>query len=193
MPFLLLVLIPLFLLGLCFLYLQVEINVRAGDTLSWQISPSILWLKKDFRFRLIRTQQHHEVLYLPSYGTPHCLSPEKMQSSSGKRLLQSLRKDPAIRRYLFRRIRRFRLSAEIVVHADHAASTAMVAGILHIISLLAHIYTDKVAARILPGFTSQRTCINARCIFSLRVGTLLITTFMMLLDSVRQQFQGTGR
>lgn len=181
------------ILGLCFLPLRMQIDVQAADTLSWRIVPSILWLKKVFRFRLIRTQRHHEVLYLPQHGSPHCISSEKLQNPSGKRLALSLWNVKPIRRYLLRHIHHFCLVTEIIVHAEDAARTAMITGFFHVISNMIHSFTDNVSTRIIPGFSHQHTVAHTQCIFSVKLGTLLITSVMVLLHSLKRQSQTTGR
>lgn len=190
---LLIVLLIALLLAVLLLPLQLDTAFTHNAVNSFHITPTLLGIKKSFNFRVIQTQGHHEVQYITGNGTPHRISPDKLTKPSRLQVLQRLWKAVPIRRFLFRHIRHFHLLADIVIHSDNAAAIANITGIAKLISHVAHTFRPSIQTRITPGFSQQHSSFHVQCIFSIRLGTLLITSVWLLLHTIRQQFQRNGR
>lgn len=191
-PLLILLLIAL-LLAFFLLPLQFEVVFTHDRVNLFRITPALLGIKKNFIFRIIRTQGHHEVQYISNRGAPHRISPEKLTNPSGMHLIQRLWHAVLIRRYLLRHIRRFHLHTDIVVHSDDAAAIACITGCANVLGSMVHAFNPNIQTRIIPGFSHRHPSIRARCIFSIRLGTIFITSVWLLLHTIRQQFQRNGR
>lgn len=190
MVVLLLIMLPLLLL---LTRLRMDITFRLEAIPFLRVTARLLFVKKAFRFRLLSTPSGHEIQSVSESGVPHRIDPEKLQRPAGKRMLSAFFSAKHARRFLFQHIQDFDVSGDVIVQAGNAAGTAMITGGMQVISRLLSMVTEQVKLRCSPGFASERTTIHVRCIFSLRLGTLAITSAMVLLHLFRQQIQARGR
>ena len=173
-----------------YLHLFVDLNISKETT--WQINTSFHGFKKVYTFRLVRTQQGLNIQYLPRKGMPRTIDRSKLRSPRHQ-LIRSGLHSKKVKRYFLKHIRGFYLSSDAVIHTNDAAATAMITGCFQAAGTILQEYSKQISLTCTPGFTHQHTSVHIRCMFSLRMGTLLITSFLMLLPVLQQLWNENRR
>lgn len=120
-------------------------------------------------------------------GTAHPLPTDDSRARAVDSLMRTFRHSKAVRRFLRRHIHPERLDAQVLLHTGSAAATALLTGAVRTAAaLLQGRWREVARMRILPDFLHERTTVQARCIFSLRLGTLLITSVLLLAEHAAQ-------
>lgn len=105
----------------------------------------------------------------------------------GRSRLSIIRQADKARKFLLRHIRLNALDALILLHTGDAANSSLLAGSLQGIMNIPALPRNRVRIRILPDFFRGRTIWQARCIFHIRLGIILLTMLMLLASRLQQK------
>ena len=99
-------------------------------------------------------------------------------------MLSLLHRADRARRFLLAHAELLKLDALILLHMDDAAQTALLTGVLR---PLAQLPRKKVRICVQPDFYHPCSSAQIRCMFLWRLGTLLLTSVMLLAAYLRQR------
>ena len=116
----------------------------------------------------------------------HGLSPAADQLSlhQGKRLLSLFKRANHARRYLLSHTQLVKLDAILLLRTDDAAHTALLTGALQPLSQLPR---RNVRIHVFPDFFRPHSTLQLRCIIRWKLGTLLLTSILLLAAYIRQR------
>lgn len=108
----------------------------------------------------------------------------QLQTSRSRRMLALFRRADTARRYLLSRTRLERLDALVLLRTADAARTALLIGMLR---PLAQLPCNKFRICVQPDFFRPSSTVQIRCIIRWKLGTLLLTSMMLLAAYIRQR------
>ena len=111
----------------------------------------------------------------------------KPKPRHGQNLLSRLREAAEVNRFVRQHIHLEALDALIILNAGDAAVCSLLSGGLQGIMNIPALPRKKVHIRILPDFFRGRTTWQARCIFRLRLGIILLTMLMLLASRLQRK------
>lgn len=116
----------------------------------------------------------------------HGFSPaaDQLNLHQGKRLLSLFKRANQARRYLLSHTQLDKLEALLLLRTDDAAHTALLTGVLQPLNQLPR---RNVRIRVFPDFFRPRSTLQLRCIIRCKLGTLLLTSIMLLAAYIRQR------
>ncbi len=105
-------------------------------------------------------------------------------------LIGLLRRADKARRFLLRRIHLVRLDALILLRTEDAARSTLLSGAAQsILPCIPAVRRRNVRICVLPEFFRAHSSLNARCIIQVRLGTIILTSMMLLMAYFREQQQ----
>ncbi len=108
-----------------------------------------------------------------------------MRRNPDSRLRTAWRRASGTRRFLRQHTNFARLDALILLHTGDAARTALYTGVLR--SMVALFPRRNRRICIQPDFFRPRSTLQARCIIHWKLGTLLLTAWMLLTETLIQR------
>lgn len=181
-------LLLLLLLILCAAPVQVQADVCRADQTLLRLRLTCAHLTRQWRLKLVRTPSGHQLVAMGQAGGEHTLAPEQMHGSPAERIVTALRASEGARGYLLRHVRLAQLDASLRLHTEDATRTALCTGFLRAMTvLLPPAWRSRARIRITPDFTHARTILQARCILRFRLGTIIITSALLLASAARQR------
>lgn len=180
------ILILVFILSaaLCLLPLQITLDLHHSLRTLIRLQLQYPLLRKEWRMELLHTPQGRQ-LVISGSGEPRNADLSAISDGPVDRLIQQLRKNVRARRFLLRRIHVSKLDAQLRLHLQSAASTALLTGAVRsFAAILPSRWRAFTRLSIQPDFLLDTTTLNARCIFSLRPGTLILTAGLLAASSI---------
>lgn len=167
--------------------LRITADVHHGTRRLMRLQVSAAVLTHQWVLEAVRQPGGGTQLVRHKDGSSHPISTDDSRARTAGSLMKTLRHSKAVRRFLRRHIHPERLDAQVLLHTGNAAGTALLTGAVRTAAALLQGRWRQVARmRILPDFLHERTTIQARCIFSLRLGTLIITSVLLLAEHAAQ-------
>ena len=109
---------------------------------------------------------------------------QQLRSSRSRMLLSVLRRADKARRYLLSHTQLDKLDALLLLRTGDAARTALLTGMLR---PFAQLPPRKVRICVQPDFFRPHSTLEIRCIIRWKLGTLLLTSMMLLGAIIRQR------
>lgn len=181
------------LIGFTLLFLlrvQLTADIHRAERTLGRIHLQIAGLRREWLLELLRTPQGHRLVVAGQDGIPRDVAPEKLRGGPADHMLSVLRRADRARQFLLRHIHPERVDALLLLHTENAASTAMLTGAARTAAtFLPPRWRERMRIRIQPDFFHEHTTIQARCILTFRLGTIIITTVMLLAALAVQRVQ----
>ena len=189
-----LLLLALILLVLLAAPVQLQADIaHAGQPLA-RVQLTVAGFTHAWRLKLIRTPEGHQLITAARDGSEHALSQDQLRGGVADRLFGELRSCRMARRYLMRHIRLDALDAALRIHSADAARTALLTGLVRGVALLLPPeMRQQVRLRVMPEFFRDRSNLQARCILRFRLGTIFITSGMLLASIAAQRVHAARR
>lgn len=108
----------------------------------------------------------------------------QFRSGRSQMLFSHFRRADKARRYLRTHARLAKLDILLLLHTGDAAHTALLTGVLR---PLVQLPRRNVRICVQPDFFHPRSTLQIRCIIRWKLGTLLLTSMMLLAASIRQR------
>ena len=177
------------ILTVLFLPLRIQTDVHHGERRLMRISVTLAGVTRVWRLESRKGGKGREVILGGGLlnRSPHVIQTSPKQNEWLKRSLRELRHNKPVRRFLRRHVHTQQLDIQLLLHTSTAAGTALATGMLRFLfSWLTAETLQRSRIRILPDFLRERSTLQARCIFSLRLGTILISAALLLLTRLTQ-------
>lgn len=187
---LVLILLLTVLLTLLLLPLRVQTDIHHGQRRLMRLTVTYAGLTRVWQFESRRTESGSEVTvaggFIPQREA-RVIRPGKQHRNAIRKILNELRRCRPARRFLRCHVHTEQLDVQILLHTRAAAATALATGALRVLfSFLTADTLRRTRIRVLPDFLRNHSTWQARCIFSLRPGTLLITAALFFLTKITQ-------
>lgn len=160
------------------------LDIRAGgefhhaDTTDGRVFVSLGRLRREWRFRLIRTADGHRLVIGDGQGAK-TVSPGGMHPQGQTGITQVLRRAAGARRFLLRHLHWDEAGGLLLLRMGSAAHSALLCGAAA--GLLACLPAKRrMDIRILPEFFRAHSTVHVRCIIRLKLGILFLTAGMLL-------------
>lgn len=108
----------------------------------------------------------------------------QLRTSRTRRLLALFRQADKARHYLLSHTKLERLDAHILLRTEDAARTALLTGAVRPLTQLPG---SKIRICVQPDFFRPHSTLQLRCIIRWKLGTLLLTSMMLLAAYIRQR------
>lgn len=178
------------LLTLLLLPLRVQSDIHHGERRLMRLTVTWAGITRTWHFESRQGAQGRELLVSGGVfrrSGQRVIHPGKRHRNALKKALYALKENKPARQYLRRHVRTEQLDVQILLHTRAAAGTALATGALRVFySFLTADALRKIRVRILPDFLRDHSTLQARCIFSLRPGTLLITAALFFFARISQ-------
>lgn len=170
--------------ALCLLPMQITLDLHHGLRTLIRVQLKYPLIQKEWRMELLHTPQGRQ-LVISGSGEPHKADLSAMSDGPLDKLFKQLRKNARARRFLLHHIHVSKLDAQLRLHLQSAASTALLTGAARsFAAILPSRWRAFTRLSIQPDFLLDTTTLNARCIFSLRPGTLILTAGLLAASSI---------
>lgn len=180
-------LIVLLIFAGMFIPLRVTADIHHGARRLMRLHISTAGFRGEWVAEAVRGQEGHQLLVARRGRKPRTLSPASLHVGAAESLTSMLRESRPARRFLMKHVHAEQLDIQLLLHTASAASTALMTGAVQLaVQLLPAHWRGKLRLRILPDFLRDRSTLQARCIFRLCMGTLLITAGLLLASHVAQ-------
>lgn len=154
--------------------------LHSGSTLV-RIRLACAGFTRTWHLQLRRTGQGLQLTVAAPGKAEKTVQPESYRGTPGERLGQLLLRSAGIRRFLLRHVHLDNLLLSLRMHADNAAHTALLTSLGQTAAaLLPPRWHDRITVRVSPQFAGVRSRLQGRCILHLRLGTILMTSAMLL-------------
>ncbi|MBR3764854.1 MAG: hypothetical protein IKK57_09950 [Clostridia bacterium] len=169
---------------------SIQTDIHHGDRRLMRIAITCAGLSRMWHIETRRSANGREVIVrggLFPQREPRIIHPGKKQHDTMKTALHALWQNKPARRFLHRHIHTRQFDVQLLLHTPSAAGTALATGSLRV--FLSQLNTDArriSRIRILPAFLHDHSLLQARCIFTLRLGTILITAALYFLSRMTQ-------
>lgn len=149
-------------------------------------------LHGQWRLLLNRGAQGHQLTLLDEDGHSRP-APEIAPDSLPGQALALMRRADKARRFLLKHTHPEKLDALLVIGTSGAARTALLTGTARAVTaLLPPAWRGRLRLRVSPDFIHDRTALQLRCIIRVKLGTMVITS-VMLLAAVAAEQAGKAR
>ncbi|MBQ8556329.1 MAG: DUF2953 domain-containing protein [Clostridia bacterium] len=161
--------------------ITLQADVYAHEGVQARILLRFWGLSRTWRLRLVRTAQGHRLILAGQEGPPKPMHAGDIHGSRAERILGALRRADKARSFLLRHIQLRSLDALVQLRTGDAARTAILTGALRsACCLLPSPWQRRMHLRIVPEFFREHSTLQTRCILFFRLGTIIITTAMVL-------------
>lgn len=176
------------ILSLCMLLpVQLGADIHMDERKLARLRTETAGLQREWLVELIATPQGHRLIVVGSGEQTRSISASNMGSGPADRALKLLWDARRARRFLLQHIHPRQADALLLLHTSSAAATALLTGVARLLPAWLPIQWRKVARiRVQPDFLLDHSTLQARCIFSLRLGTILITACLLLAEHAAQ-------
>ena len=182
MIFFLLITLILFMLPV-----KIHADIHHGQRRIMQLSITVCGLCRRWLLEIVRTTEGSRIRVARPGAAPRTIHPEPIRVNAARKMLRIIRSSGHARQFLLRHLQPQQLDALIRVHTQSAAATAMLTSSLHPLPLLLpQSWRDVLRLKIVPEFIQDNSSIQARCIFSLRLGIIAITAGLLLAEYAAQ-------
>lgn len=182
-----LLLVLLTLVLLCRLPLTLSASLTHREETRLQLRYAISGHQREWRFALIRTSSGHQLMVAYRDGRTHPAKRIAPESPVGH-MLSLLRHSERSRQYFLRHIHLERLDGLMLIGTHSAAGTALLTGAARSLAvLIPPAWHSRIRLRVVPDFFGEHTSLKARCIIRLHLGTLFVTSAMLLAAHAAQQ------
>ncbi|MBQ7851137.1 MAG: DUF2953 domain-containing protein [Clostridia bacterium] len=165
---------------LCLLSLTVQADLRHEGHAVLRLRIGLGILRRGWLMRLGRTG-HGLQLTLQNADGQSCPPPELSPESMPGQAIALLRRADKTRRFLLRHTHLETLHARVQLGMSNAARTALLTGAARALTVMLPVpWRSRVRLHIQPDFIHDRTALQLRCIIRVKLGTLLITSAMLL-------------
>lgn len=129
------------------------------------------------RRRVLRTPKGHRFFTLHDAQPPEATPAPSVRK--GLALLGAFLRGDHARRFLRRHVHLRSLDALAILSLEDAAATAILSGLVQgLLSLMPCAWQRKAHIRVRPGFPARQSLLQARCIVSFRLGSLLFAALL---------------
>lgn len=173
---------------MCFLPMLLQADLRWDEgRIRLHLLLRLAGLSRQWRLLLSRSAQGHQLTLLDEDGQSHP-APEIAPDSLPGQVLALLRRADRARRFLLKHTHPDRLDAQLIVGTSGAARTALLTGTARAVTgLLPAAWRGRLRLRVSPDFIHDRTALQLRCIIRVKLGTLFITSAMLLAALAAEQ------
>ena len=162
-------------------------DVHHGARKLLRLTVAVAGLRRQWLLEVSEPLQGRQLTVCGREGPARTMDMSQMGSGPWQQAMQLLRRNKPARRFLMRHIHLHRLDAQLLLHTASAASTALLTGAVQTLAACMQPgWRSVTRLRVLPDFLRERSTLQAKCIFSLRPGTLLITACLLLADAAAQ-------
>ena len=176
------------ILALLLLPVRITLDFHHSQRTLLRLHAAYLPLEKEWRMELLHTPGGRQLIIAGKGEPPHQAAIADMSGGPLDRVVQRLKGDPRARRFLLRHIHVDRLDAQLLLHLQSAANTALITGAVRsVASLLPQKWREHARLSIRPDFLRDKTTLNARCILHIRPGTLFLTAGLLLASAIAAQ------
>lgn len=155
---------------ICFLRVTVQADVNLCASVQCRLRIRCLKITKTWRWN--------------SAAAPR--SPQRRQRAFS--LLRLLRQSRGTRRFLRRCLHLDMLYMRLLLHTEDAARSALLTGALRSIPLcIPALHQRHIRIEVLPDFFQGRSSLQTRCIFHLRLGTIILTAILLMTAYLRRR------
>lgn len=180
-------LIVLLIFAGMFIPLRVTADVHHGARRLMRLHISAAGLHREWVAEAVRGPEGRQLMIARKGRMPRTFSPPSLNASTADSLTSMLRESRPARRFLLRHTHAEQLDMQLLLHTSSAASTALMTGAVQLaVQILPAHWRGKVRLRVLPDFLRDHSTLQARCIFRLCVGTILITASLLLASHAAQ-------
>lgn len=161
--------------------LYVTADVHHGARRVMRLTVSIAGWRQEWVAEAVRGPDGRKLLIGRKGRQPHTVSPADLTGSPAGSMTTLLRESHSARRFLMRHTHAEQIDAQLLLHTASAASTALLTGTIHTgAQLLPARWRSRLRLRVLPDFLRDHSTLQARCIFRVCVGTIIITAGLLL-------------
>lgn len=179
--------VMLMLLYAAFLEGTVQADLRCFGTAELQLRFTVGGIHKTWRYQLSKTEQGHQLNRTDAHGTK-VVSPAQFRQSRSRIIADTFRRADKARYFLLTHLRLERLDGRILLRTEDAAASALLSGAVQsVLGCIPAVRRHNVRIRVLPEFFRAHSTVNARCIIRFRLGTIILTAWMLLAAYIRQQ------
>lgn len=179
--------VMLMLLYAAFLEGTVQTDLRCFGAVELRLRFTIGGIHKTWQYHLNRTEQGHRLTRTVSYGTKS-IGPSQFRQSRSSIIADTLRRADKARHFLLTHIHLERLDGLVLLRTEDAAASSLLSGTLQgVLGCIPAVRRRNVRIRVLPEFFRAHSTVKARCIIRFRLGTIILTAWMLLAAYMRQQ------
>lgn len=173
---------------LCFLPFLLQADLRWDEgRIRLRLLLRLAVLHRQWRLLLSRSAQGHQLTLLDEDGQSRP-APEIAPDSLPGQALALIRRADKARRFLLRHTHPDRLDAQLIIGTSGASRTALLTGTARAVTgLLPAAWRGRLRLRVRPDFIHDRTALQLRCIIRMKLGTMVITSVMLLAALAAEQ------
>lgn len=177
------ILVLLITLIVFMLPLKIHADIHHGQRRVIQLSITVCGLCRRWLLEIVRTADGSRIRIARPGSAPKILRTAPVHANAARKALRIFRFSSHARQFLLHHLQPQQLDALIRVHTGSAAATALLTGSLHPLPiLLPQSWRDVLRLKIVPEFVQEHSSLQARCIFSLRLGIIAITAGLLLAE-----------
>lgn len=170
-----------------FLEAALQVDLHRTDTTHLLLRLRIAGLRKTWYFKLVKTVGGHRLL-LVSDPDSRPVDTAQMRQGRGRSIVRALLSSDKARQFLLSHIRVDRLDSLILLRTEAASHTALLSGFIQgLLACIPVFRRRNVRIRVLPDFFRPHSTVKARCIIRFRLGTIILTAWMLLAAHLRQR------
>ncbi len=183
----------LLLTAMLMLPLRLQADIHRGQRRLMRLQFTLAGLRRQWLIESQSTPAGRQVTLTGSPGHTRQIRPSGQQRQTLRSLRRTLQSHPALRRFLLDHLHPEQLDAQLLLHTGSAASTALLTGALQtLVRAVPSRWVRMARVRILPDFLREYSTFQARCIFTVRLGILLITAGLLLAIRAAQAMNREG-
>ena len=165
--------------------LWITTDIHHGARKLMRVQITLIGLHREWLAETVGAPGERRLIIRRNGREARSVSSSDISGSPADTLRTMLRENRRVRRYLSAHTHAEQICVQLLLHAPSAASTALLTGTAQtLLHLLPSRWRRISRIRVTPDFLHDQSTLQARCIFRLRVGTLLITAGLLLADHV---------
>lgn len=162
-------------------------DLHHGTRRLLRLRMEILTFRQEWLTEAVCDGGRHGLIIHRKGVAPRSVDAGSLRGKSADRMRRILHGSRRARKFLMAHTHAVQIDAQLLLHTPSAAATALLTGAVHTALRLIPSQWRRVSRiRILPDFLRDRSTLQARCIFRLCMGTLLITAGLLLTDLAAQ-------
>ena len=169
--------------------LPVTLRAESAHDAVTRLHITLRYAKLRIRWRLADSPEGRRLVRMNAVGIPQPGRPHPQRRQRIGLILRTLARADHARRFLLRHLRLQALDGLVSLHTEDAAHTALLSGGMDALARLPGLYRNRIRVRVLPDFFRGDTRWHLRCIIQPRLGTLLITSLMLLAAWAAEQYR----
>lgn len=167
--------------------LQIRLDLLRGRERLLTVALTYCGFTGRWTIRAHATPRGHVFILTGQDGRIRRFTAPQQRRQQARSLARRLWQCRTARRYLLRRLHPRQLDAQLQLHSPSPASTALAACSLQtLLRALPPRWLRIARIRILPDFISGHSTLQARCIFRILPGTLIVTAGLLLAQAAWQ-------